>query len=52
LIARLGATAVAGHQIVANLVALLFMMPLSLVSPPARWLRSRSAPGRLAPHAA
>ena len=30
LIARLGATAVAGHQIVANLVALLFMMPLSL----------------------
>ena len=30
LIARIGATAVAGHQIVANLVALLFMMPLSL----------------------
>jgi MATE family multidrug resistance protein len=30
LIARIGATAVAGHQVVANLVALLFMMPLSL----------------------
>lgn len=30
LIARLGATAVAGHQIVANLVALLFMVPLSI----------------------
>jgi MATE family multidrug resistance protein len=30
LIARLGATAVAGHQIVANLVAILFMVPLSL----------------------
>jgi MATE family multidrug resistance protein len=29
-IARLGATAVAGHQIVANLVALLFMMPLAI----------------------
>jgi MATE family multidrug resistance protein len=30
LIARLGAVPVAGHQIVANLVALLFMVPLSL----------------------
>src|SRR6185295_3425294 len=30
LIARIGAAAVAGHQIVANLVALLFMVPLSL----------------------
>ena len=30
LIARLGATAVAGHQIVANLAAILFMVPLSL----------------------
>ena len=30
LIARLGAAAVAGHQIVANLVAILFMLPLSL----------------------
>jgi MATE family multidrug resistance protein len=30
LIARLGAVAVAGHQIVANLIALLFMVPLSL----------------------
>lgn len=30
LIARLGAAAVAGHQIIANLVALLFMVPLSL----------------------
>jgi MATE family multidrug resistance protein len=30
LIARLGAIPVAGHQIVANLVALLFMVPLSL----------------------
>jgi MATE family multidrug resistance protein len=29
-IARLGPTAVAGHQIAANLVALLFMMPLAL----------------------
>jgi MATE family multidrug resistance protein len=29
-IARLGTTAVAGHQIVANLVALLFMMPLAV----------------------
>ena len=29
-IARLGTTAVAGHQIAANLVALLFMMPLAL----------------------
>jgi MATE family multidrug resistance protein len=30
LIARLGTAAVAGHQIVANLIALLFMVPLSL----------------------
>lgn len=30
LIARLGTAAVAGHQIVANLIALLFMMPLAL----------------------
>ena len=30
LIAHIGAAAVAGHQIVANLVALLFMVPLSL----------------------
>jgi multidrug resistance protein, MATE family len=30
LIARLGAASVAGHQIVANLVAMLFMVPLSL----------------------
>ena len=30
LIARLGTAAVAGHQIVANLVAILFMVPLSL----------------------
>ncbi|HTN50731.1 MAG TPA: MATE family efflux transporter [Burkholderiaceae bacterium] len=30
LIARIGAAAVAGHQVVANLVALLFMVPLSL----------------------
>jgi MATE family multidrug resistance protein len=30
LIARLGTQAVAGHQIVANLVAILFMVPLSL----------------------
>lgn len=30
LIARLGTAAVAGHQIVANLVAILFMIPLSL----------------------
>lgn len=30
LIARLGAVPVAGHQIVANLIALLFMLPLSL----------------------
>lgn len=30
LIARLGATPVAGHQIVANLAAILFMVPLSL----------------------
>jgi MATE family multidrug resistance protein len=30
LLARFGATTVAGHQIVANVVALLFMLPLSL----------------------
>jgi len=30
LIARLGATSVAGHQIAANLAAILFMVPLSL----------------------
>lgn len=30
LIARLGTAAVAGHQVVANLVAILFMVPLSL----------------------
>jgi len=30
LIARLGATAVAGHQIVANLISLLFMVPLAI----------------------
>lgn len=29
-IARFGATAVAGHQIVANMVALMFMMPLAI----------------------
>lgn len=29
-IARLGATAVAGHQVVANLVSVLFMLPLAL----------------------
>ena len=29
LLARFGATAVAGHQIVANVIALLFMLPLS-----------------------
>ncbi|MFN7725298.1 MAG: MATE family efflux transporter [Rubrivivax sp.] len=31
-IARLGTTAVAGHQIAANLVAMLFMMPLALAN--------------------
>jgi len=31
-IARLGATQVAGHQIAANLVALLFMMPLAIAN--------------------
>lgn len=31
-IARLGTTAVAGHQLAANLVALLFMMPLALAN--------------------
>jgi MATE family multidrug resistance protein len=31
-IARLGATAVAGHQIAANLVSLLFMMPLAIAN--------------------
>ncbi|MCK7493962.1 MAG: MATE family efflux transporter [Comamonadaceae bacterium] len=31
-IARLGTTPVAGHQIAANLVSLLFMMPLALGS--------------------
>ena len=31
-IARLGTTAVAGHQIAANLVALLFMMPLAMAN--------------------
>ena len=31
-IARLGTTAVAGHQLAANLVALLFMMPLGLAN--------------------
>ena len=29
-ISRIGATAVAGHQIAANLVSLLFMLPLAL----------------------
>ena len=31
-ISRLGATAVAGHQLAANLVALMFMMPLALAN--------------------
>jgi MATE family multidrug resistance protein len=31
-IARIGATAVAGHQLVANLVALMFMMPMALAN--------------------
>ena len=29
-IARLGATAVAGHQLAANLVAMMFMLPMAL----------------------
>jgi MATE family multidrug resistance protein len=44
-IARIGATPVAGHQLaVANLVALMFMMPMALATPPARWWPSASAP--------
>jgi MATE family multidrug resistance protein len=40
-IARLGATPVAGHQIAANLVALMFMMPLALANATATLVAQR-----------
>ncbi len=44
-ISRLGTTAVAGHQIVANLVSLLFMMPLALGSATATLVAQRLGAG-------
>ena len=40
-IARLGTTAVAGHQLAANLVALMFMMPLALANDTATLVAQR-----------
>jgi len=46
-IARIGATAVAGHQIAANLVSLLFMMPLSLSNATSTLVAQGIGAGRL-----
>jgi multidrug resistance protein, MATE family len=46
-IARLGNTAVAGHQIAANLVALLFMMPLALSNASSTLVAQRIGAGDL-----
>ncbi|MBP6901221.1 MAG: MATE family efflux transporter [Burkholderiaceae bacterium] len=47
-IARLGETAVAGHQIAANLVALLFMMPLGLSNATSTLVAQRIGAGDIA----
>jgi multidrug resistance protein, MATE family len=47
-IARLGETAVAGHQIAANLVSLLFMVPLGLSSATSTLVAQRIGAGDLA----
>lgn len=47
-IARLGSTAVAGHQIAANLVSLLFMVPLGLSSATTTLVAQRIGAGDLA----
>jgi len=46
-ISRLGATPVAGHQIAANLVALLFMMPLALANATSTLVAQRVGAGDL-----
>lgn len=46
-IARLGATAVAGHQIAANLVSLIFMLPLSLSNATSTLVAQSIGAGRL-----
>jgi MATE family multidrug resistance protein len=45
LVARLGATVVAGHRIVGNLSALIYMLPWPWPSPPWCWSARPSAPG-------
>lgn len=47
-IARLGSTAVAGHQIVANLAALVFMLPLALSQATSALVAQRVGAGDLA----
>jgi multidrug resistance protein, MATE family len=46
-IARLGTTAVAGHQLAANLVALMFMMPLALSNATSTLVAQAIGAGRL-----
>jgi multidrug resistance protein, MATE family len=46
-ISRIGATTVAGHQIAANLVSLLFMLPLSLASAVSTLVAQNIGAGRL-----
>ena len=46
-ISRIGATAVAGHQIVANLVSLIFMVPLSLGNGTSTLVAQHIGAGRL-----
>jgi MATE family multidrug resistance protein len=46
-ISRLGTTPVAGHQIAANLVSLLFMMPLALGNATSTLVAQRIGAGRL-----
>ena len=46
-ISRIGATAVAGHQIAANLVSLLFMLPLSLANAISTLVAQNVGAGRL-----
>lgn len=51
-ISRIGATAVAGHQLAANLVSLMFMMPLAIANATTTRWRRASAPMRRSTHAA
>lgn len=47
-VSRLGATAVAGHQITANLMALLFMLPLAIANASSTLVAQRIGAGDLA----